>query len=200
MSVVDLKALKERNPNIARAAAVVALQNGAAALLRQFRSDSGLSQAALAEKLGVSQPRIAQLESGKPDNAPSLEQMADFAFQCGRTITISDAAAVVPTRREQELLRTVKAQAQHIKHLEQEVDLYHADAVDDGMVGPTFLKKVAANAALARALVAQARSTFTREQVVELANSIRTSVHGAKTDLHAVLTVLSKAVDRIKSR
>lgn len=73
---------------IGRANATVKLGNQVARLLRACRTESGLSQAAMALKLGVSQPRIAQIESGKPGNLPSIEQIADYAFHCRREIIV----------------------------------------------------------------------------------------------------------------
>lgn len=46
-------------------------------LLKQGRQDAGLSQAELAEKVGVTQPTISRWESGK--ELPSLP-IADFVF------------------------------------------------------------------------------------------------------------------------
>jgi len=46
-------------------------------LLKQGRRDAGLSQAELAEKVGVTQPTISRWESGK--ELPSLP-VADFVF------------------------------------------------------------------------------------------------------------------------
>lgn len=79
-----------RNAAIDRATAVVEFGNEVARLLRTFRTESGLSQAEMAKRLGVTQPRIAQLESGKPGNLPSLEQLAEYAFHCGRSLSIGD--------------------------------------------------------------------------------------------------------------
>jgi transcriptional regulator with XRE-family HTH domain len=90
ISGIDLEKLGNEIPRIASAGAVVELGNQVANLLKRLRIESEFSQADMAAKLGVSQPRIAQLESGKPDNLPSLEQIAEYAFYCGRSVTISE--------------------------------------------------------------------------------------------------------------
>src|SRR5262245_35494169 len=88
--------LVNENPRVARAKAVVELINQAATLLRDFRKERGLTQDEMATKLGISQPRVAQLESGKPGNAPSLEQLAEFAFHCGYSLAICDKSQMKP--------------------------------------------------------------------------------------------------------
>ena len=49
--------------------------------LIRHRSDAGLSQAALARQLGVSQPRVAKLESG--EHNPDFETIARIAAITG---------------------------------------------------------------------------------------------------------------------
>lgn len=112
MSGFDLTDLTKSNPAVARAKAVVDVVNQAAGVLRGWRTKHGLSQAAMAEKLDVSQPRIAQLESGKPGNSPSLEQIAEYAHHLGETVTVRDRAQIEnrsvsdALRREIEVLKT----------------------------------------------------------------------------------------------
>ncbi len=82
MSGIDLQALARDNPTIALAMAQVEFIRSVAKFLREMRVNRGLSQASMAKLLGVSQPRIAQIESGKPGNAASLEQIAGYAYHC----------------------------------------------------------------------------------------------------------------------
>src|SRR4051812_47056352 len=49
--------------------------------LIRFRAENGLSQSALAERLGISQPRIAKLESGEYN--PRIETIIDITRQTG---------------------------------------------------------------------------------------------------------------------
>jgi transcriptional regulator with XRE-family HTH domain len=118
MTGLDLKELGKRNPAVALATAVVVAVNRAAALLRGFRSKSGLSQADMAGKLGITQPRIAQLESGKPGNAPSIEQLAEYAFHTGNELLICDRAQVRELPEYQALLEKTNSLEARIGKLE----------------------------------------------------------------------------------
>ena len=120
MTGLDLKELGKKNPEIARATAIVAAVNRAATLLRDFRSKRGLSQADMAGKLGVSQPRIAQLESGKPGNAPSLEQLAEYAFHTGNDLLICDRSQVRELPEYKALLRKLDALEKRIHELDKQ--------------------------------------------------------------------------------
>jgi transcriptional regulator with XRE-family HTH domain len=100
MTGIDLEQLGKSEPAIALAAAIVKFGNQVASLLRSFRAEKKLSQMQMAELLGVSQPRIAQLESGKPGNAPSLEQLAEYAFHAGKAVTVCDSSQLA-AREEQ---------------------------------------------------------------------------------------------------
>jgi transcriptional regulator with XRE-family HTH domain len=82
MSGIDLRALARDNPTIALAKSQVEFIRSVAKFLREMRVNRGLSQARMAKLLGVSQPRIAQIESGKPGDAASLEQIAGYAYCC----------------------------------------------------------------------------------------------------------------------
>jgi transcriptional regulator with XRE-family HTH domain len=68
-----------------------------AALLRDLRKTAGLTQHAIAAKLGVSQARISQVESGVLDHLPPLDFIYLFADACGARLALSaqakDAAA-----------------------------------------------------------------------------------------------------------
>jgi transcriptional regulator with XRE-family HTH domain len=109
MTGLDLEELGRQNPVIACATAVVKVVNAVAKLLREFRAKSGLSQAEMAAKLDVSQPRIAQLESGKPGNVPSLEQVAEYAFHTGHDLLICDRAKVADLPEYQALQTKIQS-------------------------------------------------------------------------------------------
>jgi transcriptional regulator with XRE-family HTH domain len=89
MSGPDIDALSHESPRIALAIAQVEFLNAVASRLREMRKSASLQQAAMAELLGVSQPRIAQIESGKPGDAPSVEQIAAYAHFCGKTFVLA---------------------------------------------------------------------------------------------------------------
>jgi transcriptional regulator with XRE-family HTH domain len=57
-----------------------------AACLVGYRSDNGLSQRALAERLGVSQPRVVELESGEKN--PQVETLVKIAAATGLEFAI----------------------------------------------------------------------------------------------------------------
>lgn len=57
-----------------------------AAELLRFRSQNGLSQRALAEQLGVSQPRVVKLESG--EHNPALDTIAHIVKVTGMEFCI----------------------------------------------------------------------------------------------------------------
>ena len=76
-----------------------------AATLLRYRAEHKLSQRALAERLGVSQPRIVKLESG--DHNPEIETIINAVRRLG----IEFALDVSPTDRKP-LLVTALAQKQ----------------------------------------------------------------------------------------
>jgi DNA-binding XRE family transcriptional regulator len=62
-----------------------------AAQLIRFRAEHGLSQRALAAKLGVSQPRVAALESG--EHNPSVDTLIDISRATGLEFAFDVAPA-----------------------------------------------------------------------------------------------------------
>ena len=57
--------------------------------VQRLRTAAGLSQAELANRLGVSQPLIARLESEHPDRVPTFDTVARIAEACGRRLVVS---------------------------------------------------------------------------------------------------------------
>jgi transcriptional regulator with XRE-family HTH domain len=103
MPGIDLDLLAREYPNVAVAQRQVELINQVASVLRAMRKYARLTQADLAVALDVKQPRIAQIESGRPADAPSLHQIAAFAARCGFDInfeshpaTAAQPASAVP--------------------------------------------------------------------------------------------------------
>lgn len=66
------------------------------AILREARISSGLTQRELADRMGVSQKYIVQLESGAATKA--LERLFDFAAQTGVTL-YADTQITAPVER-----------------------------------------------------------------------------------------------------
>jgi transcriptional regulator with XRE-family HTH domain len=84
-----LETLVERDPSFAEGSAIYDLVSSLCSSLKRMRTAAGLKQAELAEKLGVSQGRISQIESGLPDHTPSVEMIARFAHACGFTPVVN---------------------------------------------------------------------------------------------------------------
>lgn len=64
------------------------------ALLRKLRLSTGLSQRALAERAGTSQPAIVRYERGR--TTPSWETLERLAEACGRRLRLSAEIAPDP--------------------------------------------------------------------------------------------------------
>lgn len=67
----------------------LAVARAVAAQLIGYRSDHGLSQRALAERLGVSQPRVVELESG--EKSPTLDTLVKITSVTGLEFAINIA-------------------------------------------------------------------------------------------------------------
>jgi transcriptional regulator with XRE-family HTH domain len=57
--------------------------------MKQLRRSKRQSQGEIADALGVTQPRISQIESGLMDHAPNLETIAKYAHACGASVSIT---------------------------------------------------------------------------------------------------------------
>jgi DNA-binding XRE family transcriptional regulator len=77
----------------------LALARTVAARLIAYRSENGLSQRELAKGLGVSQPRVVELESGEKN--PQIDTLVKIAATTG----IEFAFDVVPVGQEPRLVR-----------------------------------------------------------------------------------------------
>lgn len=62
----------------------------ALAALVHARTEAGLTQADVAERMGVKQPVVARIESslGKKDHSPSLNTLRRYAEACGMKLVI----------------------------------------------------------------------------------------------------------------
>lgn len=77
----------------------LALARMVASALISYRSENGLSQRGLAKRLGVSQPRVVELESGEKN--PQIETLIKISAGIG----VEFAIDVVPAGREPKLVR-----------------------------------------------------------------------------------------------
>ncbi|ATQ42157.1 helix-turn-helix domain-containing protein [Caulobacter mirabilis] len=85
----DILALLPQGEETEQAIAAYEFADEISKQLRALRKTAGLSQTQLAKKLGVSQGRISQIESGLVDHAPSLDMTARFASACGAVPQVS---------------------------------------------------------------------------------------------------------------
>jgi DNA-binding XRE family transcriptional regulator len=99
------------NDDVQRAWLRLAPARQFAVMLIGYRTDHGLSQRALAEKLGVSQPRIAKMESGEQN--PDFETIVATVEQLGTEFVLN----VGPVQYEAKLVtkgaKTSGAVARH---------------------------------------------------------------------------------------
>jgi len=87
----------------------LALARMVAARLAGYRSEHGLSQRALAERLSVSQPRVVELESGEKN--PQIETLVKIAAATGLEFAID----IAPAGQEPKLVgKAVKNTPAHI--------------------------------------------------------------------------------------
>ena len=84
-----LRAQLAADPEFAEEWERLALARHVAVELIRYRSENGLSQRALAEQLGVSQPRVVELESGEKN--PQFETLAHIVAATGIEFAISFA-------------------------------------------------------------------------------------------------------------
>ena len=83
MATDRIDELRKQYPDFARGYDEGRYAFEAGRLLRSFRASAGLSQKALAERLGISQPRIAKAERGEGRDGPSYAYMKRVAEACG---------------------------------------------------------------------------------------------------------------------
>ncbi|MCT8999832.1 helix-turn-helix domain-containing protein [Chelativorans intermedius] len=81
----------ENDPRLRLALVRTRAARNIARLLAGMRKDAALTQAQLAARLGVSQARISQVESGLIDHAPSVDFAFAYAAACDRTIMMTAA-------------------------------------------------------------------------------------------------------------
>ncbi len=91
----ELKTVEQLAEEDARDAEVTAelrrteVANQLAILVIKYRVDHGLTQTALARKLGIQQPAVARLEAG--DHEPTVTTLARLSRQLGITIRLEVA-------------------------------------------------------------------------------------------------------------
>lgn len=92
----DMLAAELADDKFAREWARLAVARALAAHLIGYRSDHGMSQRALAQHLGVSQPRVVELESG--EKSPTLGTLVSISEATGAEFAIGIAPVGVAPR------------------------------------------------------------------------------------------------------
>jgi DNA-binding XRE family transcriptional regulator len=104
-----LAAALEADPEFAAEWERLAMARMVAARLIAYRSENGLSQRELAKCLGVSQPRVVELESGEKN--PQIETLVKIAAKTGLEFVID----IAPIGQEPKLVgKAVKDTTAHI--------------------------------------------------------------------------------------
>jgi transcriptional regulator with XRE-family HTH domain len=226
MTGIDLEKLAKSDPAVALATAIVKLINQAASLLRSFRTEKGLSQTEMANLLGLSQPRIAQLESGKPGNAPSLEQLAEYAFHAGKVLTVCDLSQLADMEEKHKALMRQTREYEAKLHKQEQQIQGHRDkirALENAIgrlivLGRTMREPRARHLASGRlrigvrlkeigtrlfasVLIRSSEDDFFRQyltklEVEELANSFQAFVYKDRTRVDTVLNAVSDVIQR----
>ncbi len=109
----------DRDPDFRAEWQRLALAREVAAELVRHRSENDLSQRALADRLGVSQPRVAKLESG--EHNPDLDTLVNISRATGLEFVIDIAPAEETPR-----LVTKKVRDRRPAYVEDEVSVVAA--------------------------------------------------------------------------
>ena len=75
-----------RDPEVAAELARTSVANQLAIVIIRYRVEHGLTQTALARKLGIKQPAVARLEAG--NHEPSVATLARLANRLGITLRL----------------------------------------------------------------------------------------------------------------
>jgi predicted transcriptional regulator len=84
--LADLKARLMKDPEFAAAYAVADVEYRVIEEMIRTRSEAGLTQEALAERMGTTQSAIARLEGGRV--SPSVETLRRYAVAVGKTLRV----------------------------------------------------------------------------------------------------------------
>lgn len=99
--------IEQRDPALVESFGLSSAAMRAGELVRQMRRHAGLSQVGLAERLGVSQARVSEIESGAGTHGPTWDVMERIAAVCGQAIGVLSAIQTEPSA-EDELWRMAK--------------------------------------------------------------------------------------------
>jgi DNA-binding XRE family transcriptional regulator len=94
ISRLDEKFLRDRDVKNAYDEHSAVLE--AASFIRELRKDAGLTQEALAERMGVSQAIIGRLEMGDAKRGMTITMLARVAAACDQPLVVQRAARGAP--------------------------------------------------------------------------------------------------------
>jgi len=88
--IADLvEKIEHADPRLASAAGLSSAAMRAGDLVRAMRKDAGLSQSQLADKLGVTQARVSEIEAGIGSQGPTWDLMERISVACGKTLGVA---------------------------------------------------------------------------------------------------------------
>ncbi|RXG95244.1 helix-turn-helix transcriptional regulator [Bradyrhizobium zhanjiangense] len=92
-SLADLvEKIEHADPNLSAEKQLSSAAMRAGELVRAMRKDARLSQSQLAEKLGVSQARVSEIESGVGIQGPTWDLMERISVACGKTLGVATSS------------------------------------------------------------------------------------------------------------
>lgn len=138
--LLDVEAWAQRDPRMRRAVQAVEAVDQASELVRRIRKSKGLTQAQLGKKLGVSQARISQIESGSLENSPSIETLSEIAGHCDQRLHVTVADEVKELR---EALSEAKSALEALRSQIAKADQVSVLAADTSQERLTALSKAA---------------------------------------------------------
>ena len=84
----QLESLVHEDVGFAADVTVAEFVRGTSQMLKAMRKRTGLDQTQFGERIGLSQGRISQIESGLMDHAPNLETIALYANACAERVAL----------------------------------------------------------------------------------------------------------------
>lgn len=85
-----IKRIESADPALAREKKLSSAAIRAGALVRAMRKDAHLSQSALADKIGVAQARISEIEAGVGTQGPTWDLMERISAACGKALVATE--------------------------------------------------------------------------------------------------------------
>jgi len=91
-----LARIEARNPELAAQSGLSSAAMRAGTMVREMRKGAGLSQGELAERIGVTQERVSEIERGAGPQGPTFALLERIAAACGWRLAALPAEEAVP--------------------------------------------------------------------------------------------------------